>query len=122
MNGARGEIEAMLAGAARRLCLTLGALAEIETALGVEGLGALAERMRKLSARDLAVVLAACCAAAGSGSWRTVWARRRSTLRLRPRPWRGRSPPRRNDALVRDDADSGEAGRRAGGLLAAVAA
>ena len=49
----------MLAGAARRLCLTLGALAEIETALGVEGLGALAERMRKLSARDLAVVLAA---------------------------------------------------------------
>lgn len=59
MNGARGEVEAMLAGAARRLCLTLGALAEIETALGVEGLGALAERMRKLSVRDLAVVLAA---------------------------------------------------------------
>ena len=59
LNGARGEVEAMLAGAARRLCLTLGALAEIETALGVEGLGALAERMRKLSARDLAVVLAA---------------------------------------------------------------
>ncbi len=67
MNGARGEIEAMLAGAARRLCLTLGALAEIETALGVEGLGALAERMRKLSARDLAVVLAALLRGGGEG-------------------------------------------------------
>jgi len=65
MNGARGEIEVMLAGAARRLCLTLGALAEIETALGVEGLGALAERMRRLSARDLAVVLTALLRAGG---------------------------------------------------------
>lgn len=59
MNGARGEVGAALAGAERRLCLTLGALAEIETALGVDGLGALAERMRALSARDLTAVLAA---------------------------------------------------------------
>jgi hypothetical protein len=58
-NGARGEIVAMLAGAERRLCLTLGALAEIETALGLEGLSGLAERMRALSARDLQVVLGA---------------------------------------------------------------
>ena len=36
-----------------------GALAEIETGLGVEGLGGVAERMRALSARDLMVVLAA---------------------------------------------------------------
>ena len=50
---------ARLAGAERRLCLTLGALAEMETALGCEGLAALAERMRGLSARDLTVVLAA---------------------------------------------------------------
>lgn len=57
--GARGEVMAPLAGAERRLCLTLGALAEIETALGVEGLEALAERMRALSARDLMAVLAA---------------------------------------------------------------
>lgn len=49
----------MLAGAERRLCLTLGALAEIETALGVEGLDALADRMRGLRARDLLAVLAA---------------------------------------------------------------
>lgn len=58
-NGARGETAAMLAGAERRLCLTLGALAEIETALGLESLGALADRMRALSGRDLIAVLAA---------------------------------------------------------------
>jgi hypothetical protein len=58
-NGVRGEVVALLAGAERRLCLTLGALAEIETGLGLEGLSGLAERMRALSARDLTVVLAA---------------------------------------------------------------
>ncbi len=58
-NGARGEVVARLAGADRRLCLTLGALAEIETGLGLEGLSGLAERMRALSARDLMTVLAA---------------------------------------------------------------
>lgn len=57
--GARGEVVARPAGAERRLCLTLGALAEIETGLGLEGLSGLAERMRTLSARDLTVVLAA---------------------------------------------------------------
>ncbi|MET4682872.1 GTA-gp10 family protein [Brevundimonas faecalis] len=59
INGARGEVGVVLAGAERRLCLTLGALAEMETALGVAGPGALAERMKTLSARDLAAVLAA---------------------------------------------------------------
>lgn len=58
-NGVRGEVVARLAGAERTLCLTLGALAEIETGLGVAGMAALAERMRSLSARDLMVVLAA---------------------------------------------------------------
>ena len=58
-NGVRGEAVARLAGAERRLCLTLGALAEIETGLGVAGMAALAERMKALSARDLMVVLAA---------------------------------------------------------------
>ena len=58
-NGARGEVVATLTGAPRRLCLTLGALAEIETALGCEGLDGLAERMRRLSARDLTAVLGA---------------------------------------------------------------
>lgn len=59
MNGVRGEARVRLAGEERTLCLTLGALAEIETGLGIEGLAALAERMRTLSARDLMVVLAA---------------------------------------------------------------
>ena len=58
-NGIRGEATAILAGVERKVCLTLGALAEIETALGVNGFAELAERMRSLSARDLVVVLAA---------------------------------------------------------------
>lgn len=58
-NGARGEVVVSLAGAERRLCLTLGALAEMETALGCDGLAGLAGRMRALSARDLIPVLAA---------------------------------------------------------------
>ena len=67
-NGARGEATAVLAGAKRRLCLTLGALAEIEAGLGLEGLGALADRMRVLSARDLTVVLAALLRGGGEGA------------------------------------------------------
>lgn len=58
-NAARGEVIASLAGAPRRLCLTLGALAEIETSLGVETAAAAAERLRAPSARDLLAVLAA---------------------------------------------------------------
>ena len=59
INSARGEAVATLAGEPRRLCLTLGALAEIETALGVAGVEALGARMRALSAGDLMAVLAA---------------------------------------------------------------
>ncbi len=59
VNGVRGEVSVVLAGEVRRLCLTLGALAEIETGLRVSGLAGLAERMRALSAGDLLVVLAA---------------------------------------------------------------
>lgn len=58
-NGVRGEVVVDLGGTPCRLCLTLGALAEIETGLGVEGLAAVAERMKALSARDLMVVLGA---------------------------------------------------------------
>lgn len=59
VNGARGEVGVELAGQKRRLCLTLGALAEMETALQVEDVKALAERLRAPTARDLMVVLAA---------------------------------------------------------------
>jgi hypothetical protein len=58
-NAARGEVVVTLGGTPRRLCLTLGALAELETAFEVEGFAALAERLRTLSARDLAFVLGA---------------------------------------------------------------
>lgn len=49
----------MLAGRPRRLCLTLGALAEMEAGLGLAGIGDLAARMRSPSASDLMIVLAA---------------------------------------------------------------
>ncbi|MDP1739307.1 MAG: GTA-gp10 family protein [Caulobacter sp.] len=58
-NHARGEVVATLAGRPRRLCLTLGALAELETAFAAEGWEALAARLKSLSARDLTAVLAA---------------------------------------------------------------
>ncbi|MDP1632796.1 MAG: GTA-gp10 family protein [Caulobacter sp.] len=58
-NGARGEAVVVLAGRQRRLCLTLGALAELETAFDVAGGDGLAARLRTLSARDLMIVLAA---------------------------------------------------------------
>jgi len=59
VNGARGEVALEIDGQARRLCLTLGALAEIETAFGCKELRELDLRMRALSARDLVVMLGA---------------------------------------------------------------
>lgn len=59
VNGARGEVVAVLGGVERRLCLTLGALAELETAFGVETVEALAARLSRPSAGDLRVVLEA---------------------------------------------------------------
>jgi hypothetical protein len=66
-NQRRGEVAAHLGGRDFTLCLTLGALAEIETAFGVSGLDALGERLARgaLSAGDLAAIIAA--AARGGG-------------------------------------------------------
>lgn len=59
-NRRRGEIGAVLDGRALTLCLTLGALAELEDAFGVDDLGMLADRLsRGVSARDVAEVVAA---------------------------------------------------------------
>ena len=58
-NGARGEVTAVLGGVPRRLCLTLGALAELETAFGAQSVEALAARLTRPSARDLMTVLEA---------------------------------------------------------------
>ena len=60
-NPYRGELEATLGGQPYRLRLTLGALAELETALGAESLPALLERFEqgRFSARDIIAVITA---------------------------------------------------------------
>ena len=59
MNPARGDAEVVIGDEPVRLCLTLGALAEIEAAMEATGFQALAERLRVLTAADLVAVLAA---------------------------------------------------------------
>ena len=63
----RGEIEAEIGGARRRLVLTLGALAELEAAFGAEDLVTLADRFGtgRLKARDLVCVIGAGLRGAG---------------------------------------------------------
>jgi hypothetical protein len=60
-NRRRGEVALDLGGARYTLCLTLGALAELESAFGAGDLAALAERFGtgRLSSADLLAVLAA---------------------------------------------------------------
>ena len=64
----RGEIEAEIGGARRRLVLTLGALAELEAAFGVGDLVALAERFEsgRLKALDLVCIIGAGLRGAGA--------------------------------------------------------
>lgn len=66
-NRHRGEIEAELDGKAHTLCLTLGALAELESAFGAADLSALAARFGegRLSARDAIRILGAGLRGAG---------------------------------------------------------
>lgn len=66
-NRHRGEIEATLDGQSYRLVLTLGALAELESAFGDEDMLALAARFEKgrLSARDCIKIIAAGLRGAG---------------------------------------------------------
>jgi hypothetical protein len=63
----RGEIEAVIGGAKRKLVLTLGALAELEAAFGADDLASLAERFGsgRLRARDLIRVIGAGLRGAG---------------------------------------------------------
>ncbi len=67
-NARRGEIVAELDGTRRRLCLTLGALAELESAFAAEDLSALVARFStgRLSARDMARVIGAGLRGAGT--------------------------------------------------------
>ena len=60
-NPQRGEISAVLDGEERTLCLTLGALAELEARLQAGDLVGLSERFAggRISARDLTAILGA---------------------------------------------------------------
>ncbi|MEL6265525.1 MAG: GTA-gp10 family protein [Pseudomonadota bacterium] len=66
-NPARGEVTIRLDGVERRMRLSLGALAALETRLGAGGLVALAERFEdgSVGAADLAALIAAGLAGAG---------------------------------------------------------
>jgi hypothetical protein len=67
-NAHRGEIEAILDGRPYTLCLTLGALAELEAAFGDDDMLALAERFSRgrLSARDAIRIIGAGLRGAGA--------------------------------------------------------
>ena len=60
-NRRRGEVEAVIDGERRILCLTLGALAELETAFSVGDMNGLAERFSsgRLKAADMIRVIGA---------------------------------------------------------------
>ena len=66
-NRHRGEVEAEIGGARRTLVLTLGALAELESAFRADDLAALAERFGtgRMSASDLTRIIAAGLRGAG---------------------------------------------------------
>ena len=66
-NARRGEIEACLNGKTWKLCLTLGALAELEQAFGDDDMLALAQRFEKgrLSATEAVRILGAGLRGAG---------------------------------------------------------
>ncbi len=57
INKARGEAGVRINGKDYRLCLTLGALAELETAFAAQDLSDLGGKLRNLSARDFLIVL-----------------------------------------------------------------
>ena len=63
----RGEIDAILDGQPLRLCLTLGALAELESTFGNDDMLAVAERFSRgrLSARDAVRIIGAGLRGAG---------------------------------------------------------
>ena len=67
-NRRRGEVCATIDGESRVLCLTLGALAELEDAFALDDIAALAKRFGsgRLSARDLVRVLGAGLRGAGA--------------------------------------------------------
>ena len=66
-NRARGEVMLAIDGQERRLCITLGALAELEAAFDVASFTELGARLAGLTASDLLIVLAALTGGGGAG-------------------------------------------------------
>lgn len=68
VNRRRGEVEVVLNGKGYPLCLTLGALAELESALDLDNIGALAQRFAqgKVRSADLVKILGAALRAGGA--------------------------------------------------------
>jgi hypothetical protein len=60
-NRQRGEVEAVIDGERRILCMTLGALAELETAFGVDNIADLAGRFAggRIGTKDVMAIIAA---------------------------------------------------------------
>ncbi len=65
-NRARGEVLLAIDGEERRLCVTLGALAELEAAFDVASFTELGGRLASLTAADLITVLSALSAGGGA--------------------------------------------------------
>jgi tail tube GTA-gp10-like protein len=66
LNKARGDVEFIAGNTRHAMRLTLGALAEIEDALGADSLADLAERLKRLGTGDIAAVASALMRGAGA--------------------------------------------------------
>jgi hypothetical protein len=66
VNTVRGEVELLVDGKSFCLCLTLGALAEIEAAFDLSSSADLSERLQKISAEDVVTLLEALLAGGGN--------------------------------------------------------
>jgi len=66
VNHIRGEIELSINGKVHILCLTLGALAEIEAGLDLSCSSQLSDRLKKISAKDVLVLLSALLTGGGN--------------------------------------------------------
>lgn len=67
-NARRGEIEAELGNQSWRLCLTLGALAELEESFGAKDLAELAERFSRGQLRSADLIRIIGCGLRGAGA------------------------------------------------------
>lgn len=65
-NAVRGEVKLDVPGAGEfNLCLSLGALAEIETEFGIDDISKVADKLKKPKSRDVATLV--CCMVHGGG-------------------------------------------------------